>query len=165
MGLPSQGGGRGCGKLLKLKSFHVPCAQFLPFTTLDEVSALLHPLLLLCPLCLKSPWSAATNPWDSGFSLGSANADLGGGGGQQRVSPSSLFLLLPSYQISANELCPSSQHTSFPVSVSVGHSVVSDSVWPHGLWPTRLLCPWNSPGTNTTVGCHSLLQQIFPAQG
>ena len=112
----------------KSEYLSTPCAQFLPFTTLDEVSALLHPLLLLCPLCLKSPWSAATNPWDSGFSLGSANADLGGGGGQQRVSPSSLFLLLPSYQISANELCPSSQHTSFPVSVSVGHSVVSDSV-------------------------------------
>ena len=25
-------------------------------------------------------------------------------------------------------------------------SVVSDSLWPHGLWPTRLLCPWDSPG-------------------
>ena len=27
--------------------------------------------------------------------------------------------------------------------------VVSDSLWPHGLQPTRLLCPWNSPGKNT----------------
>ena len=26
----------------------------------------------------------------------------------------------------------------------------------------RLLCPWNSPGKNTGVGCHSLLQGIFP---
>ena len=32
-------------------------------------------------------------------------------------------------------------------------SVVSDSV-PHGLQPTRLLCPWNFPGKNTGVGCH-----------
>ena len=38
-------------------------------------------------------------------------------------------------------------------------SAVSDSLWPHGLWPTRLLCPWNSPGKNTGVGCHSLLQR------
>ena len=28
-----------------------------------------------------------------------------------------------------------------------------------------LLCPWDSPGKNTGVGCHSLLQGIFPAQG
>ena len=28
---------------------------------------------------------------------------------------------------------------------SVGHSVTSDSLWPHGLWPARILCPWNSP--------------------
>ena len=37
-------------------------------------------------------------------------------------------------------------------------SVVSDSLWPHGLQPTRLLCPWNSPGKNSGVGCHFLLQ-------
>ena len=30
----------------------------------------------------------------------------------------------------------------------------------HGLWPTRFFCPWNSPGKNTGVGCHSLLQRI-----
>ena len=44
-------------------------------------------------------------------------------------------------------------------------SVMSDSVWPHGLQPSRLLCPWDSPGKNTGVGCHFLLQEIFPAQG
>ena len=37
-------------------------------------------------------------------------------------------------------------------------SVVSDSVRPHGLQPTRLLRPWDSPGKNTEVGCHFLLQ-------
>ena len=31
--------------------------------------------------------------------------------------------------------------------------------------PNRLLCPWNSPGKNTGVGCHFLSQGIFPAQG
>ena len=36
---------------------------------------------------------------------------------------------------------------------------------PHGLQSTRLLCPWNSPGKNTGVGCCALLQGIFPTQG
>ena len=31
--------------------------------------------------------------------------------------------------------------------------------------PTRLLCPWDSPGKNTGVGCHFLLQGIFLMQG
>ena len=56
-------------------------------------------------------------------------------------------------------------------------SVMSDSLRPHGLEPTRLL--WsappqepgkntpgkNSPGKNTGVGCHFLLQGIVPTQG
>ena len=36
-------------------------------------------------------------------------------------------------------------------------SVVSDSSRPHGLQPTRLLHPWDSPGKNTGVGCHHLI--------
>jgi len=39
-------------------------------------------------------------------------------------------------------------------------SVVSDSLWPHELYSPR-----NSPGQNTGVGSHSLLQGIFPTQG
>ena len=45
------------------------------------------------------------------------------------------------------------------------HSVVSESLQPHGLYPTRLLRPWDFPGQNTGVGCHFLLQRIFPTQG
>ena len=37
-------------------------------------------------------------------------------------------------------------------------SVVSDSVRPQRGQPTRLPCPWDSPGKNTGVGCHFLLQ-------
>ena len=44
-------------------------------------------------------------------------------------------------------------------------SVVSDSLRPHGLWPTRLLGPWDFPGMNTGAGCHFLFQGIFPTQG
>ena len=36
---------------------------------------------------------------------------------------------------------------------------------PHGLYPARLLCPWDFPGKNTGVGCHFLLQGIFLTQG
>ena len=37
-------------------------------------------------------------------------------------------------------------------------SVMSDSVQPHRWQPTRLCRPWESPGKNTGVGCHFLLQ-------
>ena len=47
---------------------------------------------------------------------------------------------------------------------SVPCSVVSDSLWPLGLEPARPLCPWDSLGKNTGVGCHFLLQGIFPSQ-
>ena len=39
-------------------------------------------------------------------------------------------------------------------------SVVSDSSWPPGLQPSRLLRPWNFPGKSTGVGCHCLLRCI-----
>ena len=35
---------------------------------------------------------------------------------------------------------------------------MSDSVQPHRWQPTRLLCPWDSLGKNTGVGCHFLIQ-------
>ena len=35
---------------------------------------------------------------------------------------------------------------------------MSDSVQPHRRQPTRLPCPWDSPGKNSGVGCHFLLQ-------
>ena len=44
-------------------------------------------------------------------------------------------------------------------SSSASHSVVPDSLWPHGLWSSRLLSPWDSPDKNTGVGWHSLLRE------
>ena len=43
-------------------------------------------------------------------------------------------------------------------------SVKSDSLWPHGWWLSRLLCPRESAGKNTAVGCCFLLQGIFLTQ-
>ena len=42
--------------------------------------------------------------------------------------------------------------------VKVKSSVMPDSLRPHGLQPTRLLCPWDFPGKSTGVGCHCLLR-------
>ena len=49
--------------------------------------------------------------------------------------------------------------TFFVSEKSQSCSVVSDSLWPHGLYS-----PWNSPGQNTGLGSLSLLQGIFPTQ-
>ena len=54
---------------------------------------------------------------------------------------------------------------NFKMKESIRRSVMSNSLQLHGLWPARLLCPWNSPGKNTRVGCHFLLQGIFLTQG
>ena len=61
----------------------------------------------------------------------------------------------------ANMESPKSHTNSVQIEVkwSASHSVVSDSLQPHGLYS-----PWNFPGQNTGVGSCSLLQGIFPTQ-
>ena len=51
-------------------------------------------------------------------------------------------------------------HWSWKVKESESYSVVSNSLWPHGLYST-----WNSLGQNTGVGSLSHPQGFFPAQG
>ena len=41
---------------------------------------------------------------------------------------------------------------------------MSSSVWPHRRQPTRLLCPWGSPGRNTGMGCHFLSSACMHAK-
>ena len=48
---------------------------------------------------------------------------------------------------------------------SFSHSVMSDSLQLHGLWPARPFCPQNSPGKNTGVGCHSRFPGDLPDPG
>ena len=50
--------------------------------------------------------------------------------------------------------------TRWEVKWSESCSIVSNSLWPHGLYS-----PWNSPGQSTRVGILSLLQGIFPTWG
>ena len=73
------------------------------------------------------------------------------------ASPPTLWAFLSSSEREAIRLTSPSK--------SVSRSVVSNSLHPCELYPTRLLCPRNSPGKNTGVGCHVLLQGIFPTQG
>ena len=64
--------------------------------------------------------------------------------------------------------CDQWESLSLDMSVHAMHAkspVVSNSLQPYGMWPTRLLCPRDSPGKNTGVGCHTLLQGIFLKQG
>ena len=49
--------------------------------------------------------------------------------------------------------------------VCVSGSVMSDSLKPHGVYPTRLLHAGDSPSKNTRAGCRSLLWGIFLSQG
>ena len=59
----------------------------------------------------------------------------------------------------AGRMSTGRMRSSFPLKVKV---LVTQSC------PTLcnpIICPWNSPGKNTGVGCHSLLQGIFPTQG
>ena len=69
-------------------------------------------------------------------------------------------LLSPLDASTAGQHCHFCPATSFfLVYVCLSRSVVSDS-----LQPARLLCPWDFPGKNTGVGCHFLLQRIFPTK-
>ena len=49
--------------------------------------------------------------------------------------------------------------------VKWSRSVMSNSLQPHRLGPTRLFCPWDFLRNSTGVDCHFLLQGIFPTQG
>ena len=66
---------------------------------------------------------------------------------------------------SASHGMPSSSGLHAWGCVRVHHSVLSSSLWPHGLQPARLFCPWDFPGKNTGMGCRFLLQGIFQTQG
>ena len=47
----------------------------------------------------------------------------------------------------------------------LSRSVVSDSLWPHGLWPASSAVLGDSPGKKTGKHCHFHLQGNFPTQG
>ena len=91
------------------------------------------------------------------------------------LSPASLvwgICLLPLKTTAPSGNSPHSLQYSGSLSIDifrpqrcVSLSAMSDSLRPHGLQPARLLSPWDSPGKNIEMGCHALIQGIFPTQG
>ena len=65
------------------------------------------------------------------------------------------------YPYGASKMAKMHTQWQFLCSCSIA-PVVSNSL--RSLQPPRLLCPWDSPGKNIGVGCHALLQGIFPTQ-
>ena len=66
--------------------------------------------------------------------------------------------------LSLNFFCAGTEEPMLCVCAYSVSSVVSDSLQPHGLQPASFLCLRDYPGKNTGVGCHFLLQGIFPTQ-
>ena len=82
----------------------------------------------------------------------------------------SIFYTLTSNFIKSETNQQQSQTKRHPLESHVQPScsvtmVMSNSLQPRGLEPTRLLCPWSSPGKNIGVGCHFLFQGIYLTQG
>ena len=70
------------------------------------------------------------------------------------------LLLNPLHRFDPTPISLPSGSQQFVLCIWESCSVMSDSLWPHGLYS-----PWNSPGQSTRVGSYSLLQGIFPTQG
>ena len=74
------------------------------------------------------------------------------------VNKPQLYINASVLQVKSNFVC--SEHLMFEESESDSCWVLSNSLWPHGLYS-----PWNSLGQNIWMGSLSLLQGIFPTQG
>ena len=76
----------------------------------------------------------------------------------------SLFLMFERALTCGGKLCKFHDHfLSFQSTLCLFGPVLFFET--RGLQPARLLCPWDSPGKDTGVGCSALLQEIFPTQG
>ena len=81
----------------------------------------------------------------------------GSGGGQAPLRPPCRGL--------CQSPAPSRDPNPIQLNMAVLCPIVSEALWPCGLRPVRLLCPWDAPGKNIGVGCHFLLQGIFSTLG
>ena len=92
--------------------------------------------------------------------LACKEAERGDSSWQLILAPGSFELLMPQKQKFSQEPRGPPRHLFGCV-----FSVMSHSLWSHGLEPTKLLCLWDFSGKNTGTGCHFLLQGFFPTQG
>ena len=93
--------------------------------------------------------SALTFPWLQGLQV-----HTWGGGGHRQTW---VWYLMEREPLTRSlRTCMRSTHAQ---------SLACQTLWFHGLQSPRLLCSWNCPRKNPGVGCHFLLQGIFPTQG
>ena len=84
----------------------------------------------------------------------------------KKVSKMPSLLMNPAQNyVPCSNFLPADWYYSANAYFSLICSVASHSLWPPRLQPARFLCPWDSPGKNTGVGCHFLFQRIFPTEG
>ena len=127
-----------------------------------------YSVILLCAVCLAQPCPTLCNPMDYcsptrllspwGFSRKEYWSGLpcpppGDLPKPGRIYATKLPLFLVVWQNS--RIIPVTKLWSCCCCVA---SVVSNSSWPHRQQPTRIFCLWDSPGKNTGMGCHFLLQ-------
>ena len=115
----------------------------------------------------NSPW---TTIWPPPTPASFGDSVIAAPSAQNAISPD-LLIILFKWDLLCLPWSPPATPTSpifhgfYPCCCCLVASGMSDSLQPHGLQPARLLCPWDSPGKNTAVGCHAVLQGIFPTQG
>ena len=110
-------------------------------------------------ICASGPWALDWNlhyglPWFSGFWI-------------QAKLCHWLFCFSSLPKVSDGTLWPQWLHETIPImNLSIYHACVclSECLCVLNCLVTRLFCPWESPGKNTTVGCHALLLGIFLTQ-
>ena len=159
-------------------SARLPCPALSP-----RVCSNSCPLSQWCNLTISSsvaPFFFCLQPFSASGSFPVSWLFTSGGqsiGASASASPSNEYSRLISLKIQVSIFPQTPPHPGCHITLSrvacavqcvggcVSRLVVSNSLQPHGLQPARLLCPWNSPGKNTGVGCHSFLQEIFPTQG
>ena len=143
---------------LRWSVFKSWCAPLVPPVLPQVVSWLSFPWLKAvqtCPLELKEghgSWSLAYKKWGA-----ERSPCLGAPQGPAWFQSEYHLFVLP--------LLACQMGMTRDVCMYVSCSVMPDSLWPRGLQPTRFLCPWDSSGKNTGVGCHFFLRGNLPDLG
>ena len=112
----------------------------------------------------RSPPSSGTVPWYTRFQCGMSDWPLHCP--LMTLTRFGSLLLVLGESLLPVPVVPRLAATALGESVVVSVAETCPTVLsPHGLQPTRLLCPWGFPGKNAGVGCYFLLQGIFLTQG
>ena len=122
------------------------------------------PYLVLCTLSMSCSWVAPFYKWVISAALSRvlwtllANYRIQRGGCGNTWFIARRFRSTGDLDFSLSSEVGANLWVCVSLCVCVSCLVVTDFLQSHGLYPARLLCPWNFPGNNTGVDCHFLLQ-------